>query len=52
MPSQQVCAYCGDSATHLITIKALDGSLVGAGYCCSEPTHWTWLLASCEEFKP
>lgn len=40
-----VCAYCGHKATY--------GVITGDGeffaYCCSEPTHWAWVVAAIED---
>jgi hypothetical protein len=40
------CAYCGARARYLVF--DVDGR--GAGYCCAEPSHWTWLVGSLGEF--
>ncbi len=43
-----ICAYCGEPTQTMVRIRRDDGLTIGAAYCCDQPTHWAWLLSSCE----
>lgn len=40
IPAWTVCAYCGEKAVYTVRTEH------GAGFCCEEPAHWTWLVES------
>jgi hypothetical protein len=49
-PLTYICAYCGSAAIYMVRIERPSGTLIGAGFCCDEPTHWAWLVSFAEEF--
>ena len=38
----RICAYCANPASYEVANES--GTLTG--YCCDEPTHWSWLVES------
>jgi hypothetical protein len=47
----RICAYCAEPATHVVYAIQDDDSILGAAFCCDEPTHWTWLVDDVEELE-
>lgn len=45
--SYRVCAYCGWGASYVVWSDA--GATPALGFCCAEPTHWTWLVEAVAE---
>jgi hypothetical protein len=45
--SFRVCAYCGWGARYVVWSD--DGATPALGYCCAEPTHWSWVVAAVAE---